>query len=267
MLYASDLDRTLIYSFKLIDKQIIKDQDIKVVERLSGEPITYMTVKSIDLLKKIKDKLLFVPVTTRTLEQFQRIDVFKPLDLKYAVVANGGIIVENNSINKEWQNIITNKIADKCIDLHDAIKEFEKIKYDNWVKKLRIADELFFYCIVDENKIPQDELDDYIKWINEKNWIATRQGRKLYFIPKYVNKGDAVKFIADKENINSIAASGDSSLDLAMANVSNRFIVPKHGGICEITDGKLECMSYTTVEGIKAADEILMTIANYYNVL
>ncbi|WP_066505390.1 HAD family hydrolase [Abyssisolibacter fermentans] len=266
MLYASDLDRTLIYSKKLINEEILNTSDVRIVEKFEGYPISYMTQKSIDLLKSIKDRLLFVPVTTRTLEQFRRIKIVQELDLKYSVVANGGIILENNKISEIWRKTIFRKITDNCININDAIKEFERIKSDVWVKKLRIADDMFFYCIIEEDNIPEKELQAYSKWLETQNWITTRHGRKLYFIPRYVNKGDAVKFIAQRENISDIAASGDSSLDLDMAKVCNYFIVPKHGGICDIADNKMKCMNYTTVKGILAAEEILKLTADYFNI-
>lgn len=265
MLYASDLDRTLIYSSKLIHENIFDESNIKIVENLDGKPISYMTHEAIKMLRDIESKLLFVPVTTRTKEQYDRISIFKELDLKYAVVANGGVILENGIENLEWKKDIKKKIKANCIHMDDAIKEFENIK-NEWVLKLKAVEDLFFYCIIDEQNVPEEKLKLYVSWMKDRNWVTSRQGRKLYFIPKYVSKGAAVEYIASKEGIEKIVSSGDSLLDLTMSDVSDKFIVPKHGGICEAVDGETECMSYTTIEGIQAAEEILKSTFEFFDI-
>ena len=61
---------------------------------------TYMTKTSWKLLQKVAHKLLFIPTTTRTIEQYQRINLgFVPL---YALVCNGGILLENGQENMRW---------------------------------------------------------------------------------------------------------------------------------------------------------------------
>ncbi len=149
MMFASDLDRTLIYSQKMIDASEEQPGEIRVAETKDGEVITYITEKTINLLKQLSEKAMFVPVTTRTTEQYSRIDVIcKDIMPKYAVTGNGGNILTQGETDTAWHEIMRGKIENECLPIGDAVREFEKIRSDEWVKMSRVADELFFYCVV-----------------------------------------------------------------------------------------------------------------------
>ena len=93
--FFSDLDNTIIYSYK---HDIGED---KVgVELYNDRIISFMTGKSYELLKEADRRLLFVPVTTRTPEQYARIDLgVKP---QYALVCNGGMLLKGGVRDEEW---------------------------------------------------------------------------------------------------------------------------------------------------------------------
>ncbi len=63
VVFHSDLDNTLIYSYK---HDIGSDK--KCVEVYQNREVSFMTKKSFDLLKAVKEKVVFVPTTTRTQE-------------------------------------------------------------------------------------------------------------------------------------------------------------------------------------------------------
>ncbi|MBE8948972.1 MAG: HAD hydrolase family protein, partial [Quinella sp. 3Q1] len=91
ILFACDLDNTLIYSYKHR-----RAEDI-CVEIYDGREQSFMSPRSLELLKKIAEKILFVPITTRSIEQYRRI--FWAADFKptVAVVANGAYILDGNN--------------------------------------------------------------------------------------------------------------------------------------------------------------------------
>ena len=76
MIFASDLDQTLIYSRKSF-RAHIEDNSIQLIETLDGKEISFITYKTITLLIKLQLHSYFIPVTTRTIEQFQRITLFQ----------------------------------------------------------------------------------------------------------------------------------------------------------------------------------------------
>ena len=89
VLFYTDLDNTMIYSYK---------HEIGVEKRCAEiyheREISYITKETYRLLQKIKAKeeqLVMVPTTTRTTEQYQRIHLGIG-DLPYALVCNGGVL-------------------------------------------------------------------------------------------------------------------------------------------------------------------------------
>src|SRR5699024_6248459 len=63
-LFASDLDNTLIYSYK---RDI--GTDTVCAEVYEGRQVSFMTKRSRELLEKVNQTMHFVPVTTRSVQQ------------------------------------------------------------------------------------------------------------------------------------------------------------------------------------------------------
>ena len=71
MMFASDLDGTLIYSKRRFGEETL-NVSVRNVEVYNGREISFMTEKAIALLRELSDEMMFVPVTTRTVEQYNR---------------------------------------------------------------------------------------------------------------------------------------------------------------------------------------------------
>ncbi|SHK28970.1 HAD family hydrolase [Tepidibacter formicigenes] len=270
MLFASDLDRTLIYSNKFLDNFTIKEhKNVCLIEKKGDKEISFMTNRAIDKLKELSQKLCFVPTTTRTIEQYRRISIFQnEIISKYAVVSNGGNILIDGKVDKIWNRCIKNKIKNEAVSIADVLKKFNEIKNKEWLISCNTADKLFCYCIVDLSKLKKDELKSFFKWLDGNNWNVSLQGRKLYFIPNCVNKRDAIVYIANNAGIKTIAAAGDSYLDLCMLDIADYGVSPFHGEIYDLyKDKKCEDMKleFTLSSGILAAEEILKNIEIFLN--
>jgi hydroxymethylpyrimidine pyrophosphatase-like HAD family hydrolase len=250
--FCSDLDRTMIYSNKFLESNGIKEE--RIVEYYLGEPLSFMSERSIELLKKINSTENFIPVTTRTKEQYERIHIFQEtIKPKYAIVENGGKILINSLEDKEWTKYIENKFDELKVSKENVLAEFRKCDYE-WILKEKEVKDRFLYFIVDKTIIPED-IDTFFKWLSKQNWEYSLQGRKLYFIPKFINKNDAIKYILDKEKISKYYASGDSFLDAPMVINANHSLVPYHG---ELRESNLyENLAFTNEIGFKATEEIL----------
>lgn len=256
MLFASDLDRTLIYSKKFLHTEL--KEKVKLVETKDKKEISYMLNSSINILKILTGKLLFVPVTTRSIKQYNRIDIFKSeIKPKYFIVSNGGNIFLNGKLDKEWNKIINNKFGKDCLSLEDVYNGFNKFKLN--VDEMRIVDDLFFYCVLNE-KISKHDFRSFSKWLENNNWRTIQNGRKLYFFPNHVNKGDAVKYVADKEGIKKIITSGDSLVDYDMAKFSKIFITPQHGTLSSLRSFDENIVKFTEESGLYASYEILNSV-------
>jgi len=77
-----------------------------------------------------------------------------------------------------------------------------------------------------------------------------------------VNKGHAVKYLAEKEEKENIIAAGDSVLDLDMLHNTKHFISPQHGDIYNLKSDKYDkkMIKFTKNHGILAGNEILETV-------
>lgn len=264
MLFASDLDQTLIYSHKKpISKEI--DEQIRPVERLDDRFISYMTQNAISALKKIAQRVLFVPVTTRTKLQYQRIN-FHDYDIthQYAVTGNGGTIYSEGVEDKDWSQLVLEG-RDKCLAAQDLIKKFDEISHSSWVIKDsgKLADNLFYYCLIERDKIPLTELAAFKLWASDNHWELSVQGRKLYLVPWNVNKKAAIQYIKEKEGMSFVVAAGDSLLDLDMLKAADLALSPAHGELYSLYlqgISGLEKIRFTQKSGIEAAEEILESV-------
>ncbi|RBW70992.1 helix-turn-helix domain-containing protein [Bacillus taeanensis] len=264
MIFASDLDRTLIYSKKSM--ALPNDQSVKyrLVETLDGKEISYMSEEAISLLSDLNKELTFIPVTTRTIEQFKRIKIFQnEICPTFAVTTNGASILEDGKLDEEWQTKIIKDVTDNCLTSYDFLNEFQQIANDEWVLSNKMADNIFSYCILDEAKIPEKELHTFGEWGKSQGWTVSRQGRKLYFIPHPVNKGAALQYLKEKLNHPYTFAAGDSYLDYSLLLQAHRSFIPQHGQLMSqlIEESHIKP---TIQKGILASEEMLQNVLDYY---
>jgi hydroxymethylpyrimidine pyrophosphatase-like HAD family hydrolase len=262
MLFASDLDQTLIYSeksFRLLPGE--KFPNVGLIETLNGREISFITDRALFMLKEIMENNSFVPVTTRSIEQYRRILLFQEKVIpQFAVVSNGGNILCNNEIDAAWNEHMRCKIQNECAYWADILTKFREIQNPSWCSLEKKVDELFYYCIVDQNKLPHDKIVEFSSWANMGNWQVSLQGRKLYIIPGVLNKWDALVYVRDILNEKFVVAAGDSLLDLCMLEQADYAIVPRHGEIWErAACGNVNAgtLNFTGRAGIFAAEEIL----------
>lgn len=257
MIFASDLDQTLIYSRKSFRMQI-EDKHIQLVETLDGKEISFTTHKTISLLQRLQSQAHFIPVTTRTLEQFQRITLFqKDVVPEYAVTSNGGNILHNGKQDTAWKKNIQTKLITECMAKEDVLKEFQNISHEEWVLSQKTADDLFHYCIIDRENIPYEELASFTAWLDTQGWNHSLQGRKLYLVPKPVNKWDAIAYLKQITETKTVITAGDSLLDLCMLEGANHAFAPLHGELETKQGSLLPHITKTNEIGIYAAEEIV----------
>lgn len=262
MLFASDLDRTLIYSHRCLDESIDIGL-IELVETLEDREISYMLKSSIDLIYELHKKLLFVPVTTRTSDQYKRIDFFnKKLELPYVITTNGGVVLKNNKIDNEWNDIIVKRLKHDSMAMEDVISICKKELLDTKLcHRIIEVGEFFFYFMIKET-IEIHILNQLELLLMNTNWNIFTNKRKIFFVPKCVCKKDAVKYVAEQTGENFIISAGDSKFDIDMQEVSNHFISPKDGDIFRLLDNDFvkSNVVFTEQQGMFAASDILQYV-------
>ena len=71
------------------------------------------------MLKSVNDKVVFVPATTRTVEQYGRIDLGIG-NIEYALVCNGGVLLVNGKEDEAWYRESVRLTADCQGELNKA---------------------------------------------------------------------------------------------------------------------------------------------------
>ena len=100
--FHADLDNTLIFSYR---HDI--GQEKRCVEVYQGREISFITEKTHRLLREINEKMLVVPTTTRTREQYERITLGVG-ELPFALVCNGGVLLINGKKTRSGTPILWN---------------------------------------------------------------------------------------------------------------------------------------------------------------
>ena len=214
ILLASDLDNTLIHSYKHK-----REGDI-CVEMLNGAEQGFMSGKVHAQLSALPECVELVPLTTRSVAQFERIQLPKGC-YKRAITTNGAILIENGIQNEDWRNS-EKRFADELMPLMEKLRD--ELEGNAKLNVVRIVDEMYLYisCAKPENV---GEFMDRYSSITELDVMLS--GRKIYFLPPEINKGKALKRLAKGESGSFIIAAGDSTIDLPMLEAADLAIIPE----------------------------------------
>lgn len=267
MIFASDLDRTLIYSAAALGIPETSP-GIRPAETKEGRVISYISEKALELLIRFAGRAVFMPVTTRTVEQYRRIHLFQDTVIPdYAVTSNGGNILVNGEVDLQWRRHIGSRVAKESAGAGEVLETIRSVVRSEWVIGEYYCDELFYSLTVYRDLLPKEEIAELTANLLKVGWSVSVQGRKLYAVPAAVNKRDAIRHIRDRESEDLMVASGDSLLDGPLLESADYAIAPCHGELyrrCEET-GTAAAYPFTRTGGVFAADEILAYVWEQYN--
>ncbi|MBR7025516.1 MAG: HAD hydrolase family protein [Selenomonadaceae bacterium] len=208
ILFACDLDNTLIHSYKKF-----RAGDI-CVEIYDGREQSFISPEAFDLLKTIASKILFVPVTTRSIAQYRRIFWAEDFFPSWAVVANGAYLLDGDN----QENFLREVVAPH----EDELKTLQEKFSDNPAFNIcRIVDESFLFLKC------RDDLDaDKISF--DTNLTVQHTGKKIYLFPPKLNKGETLTLLTKKFSPDKIFCAGDSEIDLPMLELADVAFAPKN---------------------------------------
>ena len=246
VVFCTDLDNTIIYSYK---------HDIgerkRNVELYQGREISFITEKTFDLLSEVKRNMLIIPTSTRTKEQYERIDLGVG-EFEYALVCNGGLLLKKGEVDMEWYNESL-KLVDES---SDAIKKslFMLEKDDRRKFELRFIERLFVFTKCNNPEVVVNELKQQLDCskVNVFN-----NGEKVYVVPVSLSKGMALKRLRNLLNIDYIIAAGDSEFDISMVNEADYGLVPYEFKMNFDAKSKAEEMSGRNVFSEELLEECL----------
>ena len=232
-------------------------------ETIDGVVSSYISVQALQLLKQIAARITFVPVTTRTMQQYKRIQLFtEHVRPAYAITSNGGNILHHGVPDSEWNRHVLAGLAQYSADASDIMALFGQIRNDEWVTGERYCDELFYSIVINRERMPVDEVEDLGQEIRKLGWEMSVQGRKICMVPLSVSKEAAMTHLQQRLGREVIAASGDSLLDRGLLEMASHGIVPRHGELYreELRNAGSVPFTFTQASGILAADEIVTIV-------
>ncbi|MFR6290933.1 MAG: hypothetical protein ACLUKQ_05715 [Peptococcaceae bacterium] len=216
-LLLTDLDNTLIYSHR---------RDIGVqrehVEWYEGKQISFMTRKSQQLLELVRQKLLVIPCTTRSIAQYQRIQLLPAWRPLYAFMANGGVLLVNGRIEPQWYQESLDRIASAESALQQAQVLLER--HTERLLPVKCIDGLFLYT---KSSVPE-QLRQQLEAVLDLDQVQVLlHGAKVYVMPHTLTKGAVVQRIRQRYPQSYIWAAGDSTFDVPMLQAADFAFAPE----------------------------------------
>ncbi len=217
ILFASDLDNTLIHSYKRA-----LETDV-CVEFKEEKALSYMTPKALELLRSIneRDDIVFSPFTTRSTEQYERIHFFGDSSPEIALAANGGILYIDGRKNEEWFDE-SKKMTENCRS------EFKKgitllSEDENVCFEIRVVDDLFVFTKSSDPLETKAMLDENLDCSLVTNYNI---GSKVYIFPEILTKGNALERLKRKFDFEKVICAGDSEFDVSMLDLADTALCP-----------------------------------------
>lgn len=215
--FFCDLDNTLVYSHRTV----LSDERVPV-EYLNDHIQSYMTKKTYDFLNN-SSNLFLIPTTTRTYEQYTRLsNVFtKKFGCRYALVCNGGVLLDNNKIDEQWFSETRQIAGQSLLSLDRARKHFANLFPE---QSIHFVDDIMLYAKTDT---PASDAALLSSLLSSDDLSIFFDSRKVYCIPSSINKGNAVKRFLSQMKIKCSISAGDSIADISMLKETNMAILPK----------------------------------------
>ncbi|AZM62531.1 MULTISPECIES: HAD family hydrolase [unclassified Streptomyces] len=254
---ASDLDRTLIYSAAALALTMpdARAPRLLCVEVHESRPLSFMTETAAQLLTDLGDQAVFVPTTTRTRKQYQRINLPGPPPA-YAICANGGHLLVEGETDRDWHARVLARLADECAPLAEVREHLLRTADPVWLRKHRVAEDLFVYLVVERELLREEWVKELAVWAENRGWTVSLQGRKIYAVPKPLTKSAAMREVARRTGADLTLAAGDSLLDADLLLAADRGWRPGHGELAE-ADWTAPAIRTLPERGVLAGERIL----------
>lgn len=226
IVFASDLDNTLLFS-----RKYALETDL-CVEYLEGKPQGYLTQDAPRYLEQIMQRALFVPVTSRSMEQYRRIQFPAPCCPRYAVTTNGAILLVDGEMDRQWHQ----ESLEAVLPWKDALEQMlQALRRQPLARRCRLVDDMFAFAACDT---PQDALELQALLRGTTPLAIELTGRKVYFFPPPINKGAAIPKLRRRFQADQIICAGDSPIDVPMLRQADIAFVPDQGLMRGLPCGK-----------------------------
>lgn len=251
MIFATDLDRTLIYAERFLASY---EKETRSIEIFKEKPISYISVKALALLKELDKVATVIPITTRNREQYERISIWREyIKPRIYVVNNGGTIFIEGKEDSIWNAKIKKQLSELTFSYEEALSLFLSL-YKGPVELYKKSDELIWLVLSDKNQIDWEAVRAFQRHVEKQGWKIDVNGRKIYLYPACISKWEALHYIKMNYLDEEVVAAGDSLLDAEMIHQAEFGVVPKDA----VIEAECEENIYRTNQGgLGAAEDIL----------
>ena len=251
LIFISDLDGTIVYSGY---------PEELCVEYRGEDEITYMTAEAHKLFTNLLNKpdFIFIPCTLRSVEQTSRISFIKEGKAEWLICDNGFSIYHKEALDEHWDSLMQSELSKyPNEEIYKRLLTF----IASHSERCRIKDNrsAFFTVIFDNAEIATSHFSEIVSIVGNKSYNFDLQGRKMYVLPKFLNKVLAVKYLLNRLPKGKIITAGDSSVDELFIQCGNVTIIPQHSHI------QKPSAIITNNRKIKAGEDIIKTVYNEYS--
>ncbi len=255
---VADLDRTLVYSPAALGLTCTDEEAPRLlcVEVYGGRPLSFVTERAAADLARLAEARVLVPATTRTVAQLRRIHLPGPPPA-YALCANGGRLLRNGVEDVDFTAAVADRLGSAGAPLPELRAELDRALtgVDPFVEKVREADGLFCYAVVDRERLPTSWVEDLTAFAAERGWAVSVQGRKVYCVPAALTKAAAAREVAALMGAGRLVAAGDSVLDSELLDAADAAIRPAHGELHALGWTRPH-VTVTRATGVLAGEEV-----------
>lgn len=226
--FLSDLDGTLVHALRALPDE--QAPAAVIVEHYEGRPITVSHEQTIGALADLSVRAHFVPATTRSVAQLQRITpIWERVADGWVICANGATILHGGEQDVDWSRTIERRAggAAPVDQVRDVLeREFGDPAGVRWLGEWRPCDSHFVYAVCDPETTPPGIEEQASRAVEPLGWVAVKHGRKLYVLPRHLTKRAAAEHLIERLEIERVLAAGDSLLDLELLELADRAWVP-----------------------------------------
>jgi hypothetical protein len=257
VIFASDVDRTLIHPLDELALCGEPAPAVRVMEVYKGRAVSCASERGLSLLAEVARRAAFVPVTTRSREQYARLEAIPEL-ARLAVTTNGAVILRDGVADPDWTREVDARLADSAPTAW--AEERLLAAAGDWLLRHRDCEARFLYGIVERDAVPAGAVEALDEELRPAGWEAVLHGRKLYLLPLALTKWAAVERVVAElgPEAGPLATAGDSLLDACLFDgpgVSVAFC-PARGELA-VRRSSLPLMRLTSAHHVLGTEEML----------
>lgn len=180
-----------------------------------------MSPRTVELMRTMVSRHLFIPVTSRSIEQYRRIEFPPECVPEWAVTTNGAFLLRHGQPDAAWQADAAALIAPwqpELQRLHDRLAD------DPRFIRCRIVDEAYLFVYCGRNAAPDKVAGELA---GRTDLTVMVSGKKIYLLPPALNKATALERLKSRFACSVTICAGDSEMDLPMLNAADHAIMPE----------------------------------------